>query len=207
MLSLAPLVLISALVALASAAPLHPRQVVGANTTAPSLVWSGFNHNLPGNIYVSNKDYTCGPYTVEVSGVKEPYTLDVVLANDVRAVLVPLGANFTGSSFRYIPNVPVGTAFLLRLTDAEGKVAYSTQKTVQQVAEDGKWGCKDTAHGKRKKLEVMAILLGGIFGGPIALMVLLGLLVLSSPLLALSFPGVSVLNLATCNQSSMGMVE
>ncbi|GAA5891426.1 hypothetical protein JCM6882_004690 [Rhodosporidiobolus microsporus] len=103
-----------------------------------------------GNIYLSTKLYTCGPYPLALYGRAGPFTVDVLEYTN-RTVLASLGGGWPAGNLSYIPDQPKGTWILMRVTDSEGNVAYTSDKKVKDGKYD-KWLCRATKEGKHEEL-------------------------------------------------------
>jgi hypothetical protein len=131
LISLLPLTTL--LISTTSAAPLRPRQLTSATL---SLSWSEPNHD---SVFISNKNYNCGPYTLIAYGAFDPFTIDVVAG---QTVLSTLGNGFGAGNISWQPDVPLGTTFALRLTDSRNSTALSTPVTLREIKGKDKWGCE-----------------------------------------------------------------
>ncbi|GAA6000202.1 hypothetical protein JCM10207_007903 [Rhodosporidiobolus poonsookiae] len=128
-----------ALAAAAAAAPtLHSRQVVNQLT----VIW-GKGGEKPGNIYLSNSDYACGPYPVQLSGQHPPFRVDAIAypySDTNQTVLSPLVQDWQSNAFDWFPTFPVDTEFVLRMMDSQNETAYSAEKKVRNGYSE-KWLC------------------------------------------------------------------
>ncbi|BGP14424.1 hypothetical protein JCM10213_004547 [Rhodosporidiobolus nylandii] len=136
----------------ASAAPiLKPRGV--ASTL--SIDWG-----KAGNIYLSTKDYDCGPYPMTLYGRSPPFAVDAVASPTNQTLIESLGGGWPAGNLSFVVDLAKGTEFVMKITDADGNVAFSEEKVVKDGA-SGKWLCNPTASGKKKEdLAIMAIWLG-----------------------------------------------
>ncbi|GAA5855854.1 hypothetical protein JCM8547_000387 [Rhodosporidiobolus lusitaniae] len=109
------------------AAVLSPRQV----TNVPlSISWGP-----AGNVYLDTKLVHCGPYPIALYGRSPPFKVDAIA----------WGRNLT-----WLPDVPKKTGLVMRITDAEGRVAFSEKKEVKD-GQENKWMCKLTKAGRKKE--------------------------------------------------------
>ncbi|GAA6037287.1 hypothetical protein JCM8097_008664 [Rhodosporidiobolus ruineniae] len=127
------LLLAVVLPALALAAPLSARQIGNTLTLTPAEEHA---------VRLSNKDYNCAPYTIDIDGINPPFSLDVLTPGfdptrrDTQSVLFHIG-NFTVSaSVPWMTNqtsLAVGQEIVLRVSDSAGAMAFSELLEVKKA--------------------------------------------------------------------------
>ncbi|GAA5862299.1 hypothetical protein JCM8547_007593 [Rhodosporidiobolus lusitaniae] len=92
----------------------------------------------PGALYVLNQHWECAPSTLTIKTTRdEPYHLEVVAFSTGRNkegqdVLFDLGM-LSGREQKWRSNIKAGQRFVVQLTDADGRVAFSRVMWVEEA--------------------------------------------------------------------------
>ncbi|GAA5980678.1 hypothetical protein JCM11641_000173 [Rhodosporidiobolus odoratus] len=117
-------------------------------------------------VYVSAANFSCAPYPISVDGLNPPFELvavevpydpDNLFSQHVHGI----GNVSERRTVEWLPDLPVGEHFAVRVKDAVGNVQYSPERWIEAGAEDQGMICRKNSNTTGMTASELGAVVGG----------------------------------------------